>query len=107
MAAGALQVFTVVLARDLRVAWRRWSDAANPALFFLLVVTLFPLALSPRPEFLRSIAPGVLWVAALLATLHRFHGPAWDERLSRQWEEALERASQQMLAAYAPAPQQE
>lgn len=69
MAPGSLAVFGAVLRRDLRVAWRRWADATNPALFFALVVTLFPLALSPRPEFLRSIAPGVLWVAALLATL--------------------------------------
>ena len=69
MSPGPVAVFAAVLRRDLRVAWRRWADAANPALFFVLVVTLFPLALSPKPEFLRSIAPGVLWVAALLATL--------------------------------------
>lgn len=69
MAPGPITVFGAVLRRDLRIAWRRWADAANPALFFVLVVVLFPLALSPKPEFLRSIAPGVLWVAALLATL--------------------------------------
>jgi heme exporter protein B len=67
--AGPGQVFAAVLRRDLQVAWRRWSDAVNPALFFLLVVTLFPLALSPKAEFLRAIGPGVLWVGVLLATL--------------------------------------
>lgn len=58
-----------VFSRDLRVALRRWSDLGNASLFFVLVVALFPLALSPRAEFLRSIAPGVLWIAALLSTL--------------------------------------
>jgi heme exporter protein B len=41
----------------------------TPAMFFVLVTTLFPLGLSPHPELLRSIAPGVVWVAALLAGL--------------------------------------
>jgi hemoglobin-like flavoprotein len=45
------------------------------------------------------------WRAALLATLSRFHGQEWDEALSRQWNEALELASDKMLTAYAPAPQ--
>jgi heme exporter protein B len=74
VAAGTWACCRAVFARDLLVAWRRWSDAANPALFFILVVTLFPLALSPRPEFLRAIAPGVLWVAALLASLLALNG---------------------------------
>lgn len=68
-ALGLLALFWVILARDLRVGLRRWTDASNSALFFILVVTLFPLALSPRAEQLRMIAPGVLWIAALLATL--------------------------------------
>ena len=63
----------MVLVRDLRVGIRRWTDASNSALFFILVVTLFPLALSPRAEVLRAIAPGVLWIAALLATLLSLH----------------------------------
>lgn len=61
--------FAAVFTRDLRVALRRWSDLGNASLFFILVVTLFPLALSPKADFLRLIAPGVLWIAALLATL--------------------------------------
>lgn len=62
-------VFRAVLRRDLLVAFRHPSDLANPLLFFIIVITLFPLAVSPEPEFLAKIAPGVLWVAALLATL--------------------------------------
>ncbi|MCC5794800.1 MAG: heme exporter protein CcmB [Chromatiales bacterium] len=48
---------------------RRRADVASPLLFFLIVITLYPLALSPRPEVLRIIGPGVLWISALLATL--------------------------------------
>jgi len=55
--------------RDLRLAYRRRGEVLTPAMFFILVTTLFPLGLSPQQELLRSIAPGVVWVAALLAGL--------------------------------------
>lgn len=56
-------------ARDLRLVWRRRGDAAQPLLFALMVVALFPLALGSDPVHLARIAPGVLWVAVLLAGL--------------------------------------
>lgn len=56
-------------ARDLRLVWRRRGDAAQPLLFALMVVALFPLALGSDPAQLARIAPGVLWVAVLLAGL--------------------------------------
>lgn len=55
--------------RDLRLAMRRWDQAADPLVFFVMVTTLFPLALSPELSRLRDVAPGVLWVAALLSSL--------------------------------------
>ena len=55
--------------RDLRLVWRRRGDAAQPLLFALMVVALFPLALGADPQQLGRIAPGVLWVAVLLASL--------------------------------------
>lgn len=55
--------------RDLRLVWRRRGDAAQPLLFALMVVALFPLALGADPQQLARIAPGVLWVAVLLASL--------------------------------------
>jgi len=58
-----------VVRRDLRIAFRRLADLASPLMFFAIVITLFPLAISPEPAVLRQIGPGVLWVAALLATL--------------------------------------
>ncbi|WP_051239470.1 heme exporter protein CcmB [Arenimonas composti] len=56
-------------ARDLRLVWRRRGDAAQPLLFALMVVALFPLSLGSEPAQLAKIAPGVLWVAVLLASL--------------------------------------
>jgi heme exporter protein B len=58
-----------VVARDLRLALRRRADLAAALFFFVIVVSLFPLGVGPEPGRLREIAPGVLWVAALLATL--------------------------------------
>jgi heme exporter protein B len=58
-----------LLARDFRLLWRRRGDALNPVLFALLVISLFPFALGPQPEVLARIAPGVIWVALLLAGL--------------------------------------
>jgi heme exporter protein B len=57
------------LARDLRLVWRRRGDALQPLLFALMVIALFPLALGSESPMLARIAPGVLWVAVLLAGL--------------------------------------
>jgi heme exporter protein B len=59
----------LVLERDLTLAFRRWEQVTHPVVFFIMVATLFPLALSPEPALLRSIAPGVVWVGALLSSL--------------------------------------
>lgn len=64
-----LKAFYHVLLRDLRLALRNRHELANPLIFFVLVVSLFPLAVSPTPELLQSMAPGVIWVSALLAVL--------------------------------------
>lgn len=69
MTLGALELLWTVFRRDVRVAFRRRVDLVQPALFFVLVTALFPLALNPKAEFLRALAPGVIWIAALLATL--------------------------------------
>ena len=64
-----LKAFYHLLARDLRLAFRSRHELANPLIFFVLVVTLFPLATSPSAELLRVMAPGVIWVSALLSVL--------------------------------------
>lgn len=61
------RAFAAVLSRDLVLALRRRGELGNPLVFFVVVVTLFPLALGPAAETLARIAPGILWVAALLA----------------------------------------
>ena len=66
---GKVGVFGAMIRRDLTAAFRHSSDLVNPLIFFVVVVTLFPLAVTPESTFLREIAPGVLWVSALLATL--------------------------------------
>jgi len=59
----------VILKRDLIIAFRRSSTYITPLIFFLIVVTFFPLALGPQESLLSSLAPGVIWIAALLASL--------------------------------------
>jgi len=66
---GLMGAASALLLRDLRLLWRQRSDAAQPVLFALLVVTLFALALGGEPALLRSTAPAVLWLAILLAGL--------------------------------------
>lgn len=58
-----------VVRHDLQLALKHWGDVLSPLMFFVLVTVLFPLALSPKPEDLMLMAPAVLWIAALLATL--------------------------------------
>ncbi len=62
-------ILRAVIHRDLLLAWRRRSDVATAVLFFVIVVSLFPLGIGPEPNLLRAIAPGVIWVAALLACM--------------------------------------
>lgn len=61
--------FWALLKRDLRLAYRHRNELLNPLFFFVLVVMLFPLGTSPEKELLMTMAPGVIWVAALLASM--------------------------------------
>ena len=60
---------SIILRRDLLIAFRRSSTYITPLIFFLIVVTFFPLALGPQEDLLSSLAPGVIWIAALLSSL--------------------------------------
>jgi heme exporter protein B len=61
--------FAAVLGRELRLSLRHGSDTLAALLFFVLTAALFPLAIGPAPETLGRIAPGIIWVCALLAAL--------------------------------------
>jgi heme exporter protein B len=61
--------FVATLKRDLLIAARHKIELTNPLVFFLIAVTLIPLGVSPEPQMLALLAPGIVWVMALLATL--------------------------------------
>ena len=87
-------ILRAIIHRDLLLAWRRRSDVATTVLFFVIVVSLFPLGVGPEPGLLRNIAPGVIWVAALLACMLS---------LTRMFEsDHADGALDQMLLAAAP-----
>lgn len=74
--------FATVLGHELLLSWRHGSDTLAALLFFLLAVALFPLAIGPGPEVLGRIAPGIIWVAALLAAvlpLDRLFGADFED----------------------------
>jgi heme exporter protein B len=87
MNTSALQAARLVLARDLQLAFRKRAQFIQPLAFFAIVTTLFPLSISPELSRLREIASGVLWVAALLASLlaleFLFRDDAYDGTLEQ------------------------
>jgi heme exporter protein B len=66
---GAWEAFSLIIRRELSLSFRRPEQLIQPLVFFLIVTTLFPLGLSVQLSLLRDMAPGVLWVAALLSSL--------------------------------------
>ena len=62
-----------IIARDLLLVMRRKSEVLTALFFFVVVTSLFPLGIGADPALLRTIAPGVIWVAALLSTLLGLH----------------------------------
>jgi heme exporter protein B len=64
-----LSTMTTIIRRELLIAFRRQADIFNPLWFFIIVITLFPLSIGPDPSLLSRIAPGIVWVAALLSAL--------------------------------------
>ena len=63
------RAFFILLNRDIKIAIRHRGDIFNPLLFFVMVVTLFPLGVGPEAQTLTRIAPGIIWVAALLSSM--------------------------------------
>ncbi len=69
-----LDVMLQILQRDLRLAFRRWSELATPLIFFVIIASLFPLAASPDEAQLRSTGAAVIWMSALLSSLLALDG---------------------------------
>ncbi|GAA0510718.1 heme exporter protein CcmB [Tatumella terrea] len=85
-----------MIRRELKVAFRNSSELINPLWFFLIVITLFPLGIGPESALLARIAPGVVWVAALLSSLLAL------ERLFR--DDFLDGSLEQLVLLPAPLP---
>ncbi|MEN4769369.1 heme exporter protein CcmB [Duffyella gerundensis] len=85
-----------VVRRELQLAFRSGAEIVNPLWFFLIVITLFPLGVGPEPQLLARIAPGIVWVAALLASLLAL------ERLFR--DDFLDGSLEQLLLLPTPLP---
>jgi heme exporter protein B len=66
-------LFATILLRDLRLAARRRIESLLPLVFFVVAASLFPLGVGPEPQTLRQIAPGIVWVCALLASMLSVH----------------------------------
>lgn len=64
-----MSAFLAIVRRDLLLAMRRKSEVLTALFFFIIVISLFPLGIGPEPILLKKIAPGILWVAALLSTM--------------------------------------
>lgn len=62
-------MFVALLRRELLLQWRRRGEMLNPLFFFVMVMAMFPLAVTPEQSLLSTMAPGIIWVAALLAVL--------------------------------------
>lgn len=71
---SSFKAFSLMIQRDLTLSLRHRAQLANPILFFVLVISLFPLAIGAEPNTLARIAPGIIWVAALLASLLSLDG---------------------------------
>ncbi|WP_021023086.1 heme exporter protein CcmB [Salinivibrio costicola] len=91
-----IQAMWLTIRRELKVAFRQPADSLNPLWFFIIVITLFPLGVGPGPQLLQKIAPGVIWVAALLSALLSL------ERLFRN--DYLDGSLEQMMLMPVPLP---
>lgn len=88
MAVGIGRLAGLVIGRDLKLAVRRWDQVMQPLVFFVIVTTLFPLATDPDMAALRRIAPGVVWVAAMLSSLLALESlfrPDVEDGTMEQW----------------------
>lgn len=101
MQPGLSKLVGLIIARDLRLAVRHWDQVIQPLVFFVIVTTLFPLAISPSLDELRRIAPGVVWVAAMLASLLALESlfrPDVEDGTMEQWTLSGQPLSLMLLA---------
>ena len=64
-----MSLYQGIFKRDMHIAFNQKAELVQPLMFLLMVVTLFPLGVSPSPDTLQRIGPGVIWIAAILSSL--------------------------------------
>ena len=96
-----LNTLMQIIRRELLIAYRRQADIFNPLWFFIIVITLFPLGIGPEPNLLARIAPGIIWVAALLAALLSMERLFRDDYLDGSLEQMLLMPTPLSVAAFA------
>ena len=64
-----MSLYQGIFKRDMHIAFKQKAELVQPLMFLLMVVTLFPLGISPSPDTLQRIGPGVIWIAAILSSL--------------------------------------
>ena len=96
-----LNTLMQIIRRELLIAYRRQADIFNPLWFFIIVITLFPLGIGPEPNLLARIAPGIIWVAALLAALLSMERLFRDDFLDGSLEQMLLMPTPLSVAAFA------
>ncbi|MBB3168699.1 heme exporter protein CcmB [Simiduia aestuariiviva] len=96
MSVGLAQAMGLQFTQDWKLAVRSRSDWANPMIFFVLVITLLPLGIGPEVKQLAAIAPGMIWIVALLATLLSL-----DAMFRSDWDDG---SLEQMLISPHPLP---
>ncbi|XWY20849.1 heme exporter protein CcmB [Bisgaard Taxon 45] len=94
-------IFLAIIKRELQIAMRKQAEILNPLWFFLLVITLFPLAIGPDPKLLSRIGPGIAWVAALLSALLSFERLFRDDFIDGSLEQLMLAAQPLALTALA------
>lgn len=95
--------FTALIRRDLHLASRRRTEALLPVVFFAVAASLFPLGIGPEPHTLRQIAPGIVWVCALLAAMLSLNALYAGDHADGSLEQMLLSSHPTMLIAAAKA----
>ena len=96
-------ILITVVGRDLQLASRRPVDAFLPIVFFLVAGSLFPLGVGPEPEVLRQIAPGIVWVCALLSAMLSLGSMYGSDYADGSLEQMLLSRHSPLLLAFAKA----
>lgn len=94
-------IFSQIIKRELKIAFRKQAEILNPLWFFLIVLTLFPLVIGPDPKLLAKIATGIIWVASVLSALLSFERLFRDDFIDGSLEQLMLTAQPLVLTCLA------